>query len=209
MLHSPRLCSIFTTTIVWMSTHLHGVITTRSATYKNNWPHINYAQERDGKPYKSKHWFTCLAQAEPFNDLLKAMANKPQDYISTRGRTTTNAVEGFHGLALVYRDKRILTWVTHTTCARQICQFATRYKLQFCTYYKNSYIQNLGPIWKLLCCGAMRVDIPAAAVEEVLKEHRAWEKQRQNRAEEEYHYKRYTFLLCIIQELLSPHAHLL
>ena len=207
MLHSPRLCSIFTTTIVWMSTHLHGVITTRSATYKNNWPHINYgAQERDGKPYKSKHWFTCLAQAEPFNDLLKAMANK------------TTFPPGAEPQQMLWKGSMawhwstgtsVLTWVTHTTCARQICQFATRCKLQFCTYYKNSYIQNLGPIWKLLCCGTMRVDIPAAAVEEVLKEHRAWENQRQNRTEEEYHYKRYTFLLCIIQELLSPHPHLL
>jgi len=34
------------------------------------------------------------------------MAERPQDYVSSQGRMTTNTVEGFHGLALMYRDKR-------------------------------------------------------------------------------------------------------
>ena len=36
--------------------------------------------------------------------------------MSDHGRLTTNAVEGFHGLALVYRDKRTDLGHTHYTC---------------------------------------------------------------------------------------------
>lgn len=50
----------------------------------------------------------------------------------------------------------------------------------------------------------MRVDMPAAAVEEVLKEQHAWEKQRQTRAEENYHYKRYSYAWY---KNLDPHMH--
>ncbi len=68
----------------------------------------------DGSPYKSKHRFTCQARVEGFKKLLDEMAAYPQDYVSERGRLTTNTVEGFHGLALVYRDKR--TDHVHYTC---------------------------------------------------------------------------------------------
>ena len=44
------------------------------------------------------------------------MADKPQDYVSTSGRMTTNSVEGFHGLALMYRDKRTDLYHAHYTC---------------------------------------------------------------------------------------------
>ena len=36
--------------------------------------------------------------------------------VSDRGRLTTNSVEGFHGLALVYRDKRTDLCHTHYVC---------------------------------------------------------------------------------------------
>ena len=39
-----------------------------------------------------------------------------QDYMSGHGRLTTNTVEGFHGLALVYRDKRTDLGHTHYIC---------------------------------------------------------------------------------------------
>ena len=43
---------------------------------------------------------------EKFQELLECMAARPQDYVSLGGRKTTKSVEGFHGLALMYRDKR-------------------------------------------------------------------------------------------------------
>ena len=44
------------------------------------------------------------------------MAAHPQDYVSECGRLTTNTVEGFHGLALVYRDKWTDLSHTHYVC---------------------------------------------------------------------------------------------
>ena len=51
-----------------------------------------------------------------FQTLIEGMAARPQDYVSDHGRLTTNTVEGFHGLALVYRDKRTDLGHTHYTC---------------------------------------------------------------------------------------------
>ena len=44
------------------------------------------------------------------------MAGKPQEYITTTGKVTTNAVEGFHGLAPKYCSKRIDLLTTHYCC---------------------------------------------------------------------------------------------
>lgn len=71
---------------------------------------------KDGTPYKSKHAFTCRAQSEEFKLLFENMASRPQDYVSVHGRMTTNAVEGFHGLALMYRDKRTDLGSKHYIC---------------------------------------------------------------------------------------------
>ena len=46
----------------------------------------------------------------------KVMSGSPQDYVSDHGMLTTNTVEGFHGLALVYRDKRTDLGHTHYVC---------------------------------------------------------------------------------------------
>ena len=75
-------------------------------------PHLTDIKQ----PYKTKHGFTCQAQTDDFKSLLRNMAEKPQDYISFRGRTTTNTVEGFHGLALMYRSKRTDLGHTHYVC---------------------------------------------------------------------------------------------
>ena len=75
-----------------------------------------YVQEKDGEPYVSKHRFTCEAQSVAFNNLLNQMADRPQDYVTERGRVTTNSVEGFHGVALMYRDKRTDLGHTHYVC---------------------------------------------------------------------------------------------
>ena len=47
---------------------------------------------------------------------MEEMSAAPQDYMSDRGRLTTNTVEGFHGLALVYWDKRTDLGHTHYVC---------------------------------------------------------------------------------------------
>ena len=78
--------------------------------------HQIFLQETDGTPYQCKHGFTCKAQAEGFKSLLEEMSIRPQDYVSQRGRLTTNTVEGFHGLALVYRSKRTDLGHLHYVC---------------------------------------------------------------------------------------------
>ena len=79
----------------------------------------------DGTQYTSDQKFTCKAQADGFKALLDNMAARPQDYVSDRGRLTTNSVEGFHGLALLYRGKRTDLGHMHM-CARQIWLSVTR-----------------------------------------------------------------------------------
>ena len=51
-----------------------------------------------------------------FQSVLDEMSGSPQDYVSDHGMLTTNTVEGFHGLALVYRDKRTDLGHTHSVC---------------------------------------------------------------------------------------------
>lgn len=53
---------------------------------------------------------------DKFKSLLEDMSARPQDYVSIHGRMTTNAVEGFHGLALMYRDKRTDLGHLHYVC---------------------------------------------------------------------------------------------
>ena len=66
--------------------------------------------------YSTEHLFTCRSQVAAFTSLLEEMSTHPQDYVSDHGRLTTNAVEGFHGLALVYRGKRTDQWHKHYVC---------------------------------------------------------------------------------------------
>ena len=51
-------------------------------------------------------------------------------------------------------------------------------------------LQNLGPIWKLLCCAKMEVDVPMSAVVSILNEHEDWEKSRKRRSKESHLHKR-------------------
>ena len=75
-------------------------------------------QEVNGQLYKTKHIFTCETQAKKLCELLENMAACPQDCVSLIGGCmTTNTVEGFHGLALMYRDKK--TDLGHT---RYVCK---------------------------------------------------------------------------------------
>ena len=47
-------------------------------------------------------------------------------------------------------------------------------------------IQNLGPLWKVVCLWNMGVDVPQSAVTAVLKEHAKWQKQLEKRHTSEY-----------------------
>ena len=84
---------------------------------------------QDGTPYRSDQKFTCKAQTDGFKKLLDNMAARPQDYVSDRGRLTTNSVEGFHGLALLYRGKRTDLGHTHYVCKTNmaICHKVNNY----------------------------------------------------------------------------------
>ena len=44
------------------------------------------------------------------------MAKRPQEYVTPEGRVTTNSVEGFHGLVLKYRGKRVDLHPRHYVC---------------------------------------------------------------------------------------------
>lgn len=65
------------------------------------------------------------------------MATRPQDYLSLGGRMTTNSVEGFHSLALVYRDKRTDLHHTHYVCKTNmaICHKVSSIYIYALNYY--------------------------------------------------------------------------
>ena len=35
------------------------------------------------------------------------MSDRPQEYVASKGKLTSNSLEGFHGLALKYHNKKI------------------------------------------------------------------------------------------------------
>ena len=102
------------------------------------------------------------------------MADKPQEYITSTGKVTTNAIEGFHGLALKYRGKQVDLAHTH---------YCTKTNMAVCH-------KNLGPIWKVICLCEMGVDIPEAAVSAILDEQLLWSKQSERRNQSECYQKR-------------------
>ena len=75
-----------------------------------------FQEADDGTAYTTEHPLKCSEQADAFLTLLQEMASRPQEYITSDGRVTTNSIEGFHSLALVYRGKRIDLHHTHYTC---------------------------------------------------------------------------------------------
>ena len=120
------------------------------------------------------------------------MAACPQDYVSLGGRMTTNTVEGFHGLALMYRDKRTDLEHTHYVCKTNmaVChKVLLKYSNNTLHYYVHQ-LQNLGPIWKLLCLANMGVDVPSSAALNILAEQEEWEKSRKRRSTASYLHKR-------------------
>ena len=138
------------------------------------WCKFHAAANEDGTPYTTKSPLLCSVQSEAFEKLLRNMADQAQEYITTAGKVTTNAVEGFHGLALKYRGKRIDLHSTHYYC-----------KTNMAVCHKN-----LGPIWKLICLCEMGVDIPEYASSAILDEQKLWEHSRERRNQNRhYHYR--------------------
>ena len=82
--------------------------------------HIYIVQGRGGKPYQTRHTFTCKEKIDGFKELLTTMANISQDYIIPSGCMTTNAVEGFHVLAFMYWGKVTDLEHTHYTCKKDM-----------------------------------------------------------------------------------------
>ena len=116
----------------------------------------------------------CSVQSDAFEKLLISMTEKPQEYITTTGKVTTNAVEGFHSLALKYCGKRIDILSTHYCC-----------KTNMAVCHKN-----LGPIWKLICLCEMSVDIPEDALSTILNDQKLWEHSRERRNQSKHHHYR-------------------
>ena len=140
----------------------------------SEWCKFHPATTDDDKPYATKSPLLCAIHADAFLDLLKTMADKPQEYITPTSKVTTNAVEGFHGLALKYRGKRIDLGHAHYCC-----------KTNMAVCHKN-----LGPIWKLICLCEMGADVPEEAVSAILDEQSTWEYYRQRRNKSVYYHYR-------------------
>ena len=124
------------------------------------------------------------------------MSAVPHDYVSDHGRLTTNTVEGFHGMALVYRGKRTDLCHTHYVCKTNmaICHKVSRIGHNT-IYLLKLILQNLGPIWKAFCFASMGVDMPADAVASILREQQAWTKDRQRKSNKENLYRRWDLFL--------------
>ena len=142
--------------------------------HDSKWCKFHSKTNDDGSRYTTKSPLLCPVQFEAFEDLLKAMTAKPQEYITTTGKVTTNAIEGFHGLALKYRGK--CTDLLHIHYCR---------KTNMAVCHKN-----LGPIWKVICLCEMGVDIPEVAVSAILDEQQLWSKKREKRNQSDYYQKR-------------------
>ena len=130
-----------------------------------------------------------------FNSLLNQMADRPQDYVTERGRVTTNSVEGFHGVALMYRDKRTDLGHTHYVCKTNmsICHKVIANQKDntiMQTKCTTNTKQNVGPIWKVLCLLRMGVQVPSDVVTNILQEQQKWQLKCDRRATQDYHHKR-------------------
>ena len=54
--------------------------------------------------------------------------------------------------------------------------------------------QNLGPLWKIVCCMDVGVEMPSDAVSKILEEQVDWERKRERRSQKEYLHKQYRTL---------------
>jgi len=142
--------------------------------HASEWCKYHVEKYDDGTPYSTKHRLVCAEQAQAFHELLQNMSERPQEYVTSKGKLTTNSIEGFHGLALKYRNKRTDLNTIHYCCKTNmaICH------------------KNLGPIWKLICMCEMGIDVPQNAITYMLSEQNAWSSQRKRRNSDVHHHYR-------------------
>ena len=125
------------------------------------------------------------------------MATCPQDYVSDRGRLTTNTVEGFHGLALMYRTKRTDLHHAHYICKTNmaICHKVSIARgLQSIMLYTvnilciHTYLIEPGSCLEginYFVLASMGVDIPLGGVNSILTAQANWEKNCVKRSTKE------------------------
>lgn len=112
---------------------------------------------------------------------------RPQDYVTDNGRMTTNTVEGFHGLALMYRDKRTDLGHTHYICKTNmaICHKVNSYFWTLvidtsithlplhlhveCRSYMESFVLSEDGCANSLCCRSKH-PMRATLLEEVARQ---------------------------------------
>ena len=92
------------------------IIGINSSLFSKNCACVIVQADEDGKPYHCKHSFSCPSQLREFKALLEKMATRPEEYITLDGRVTNNIPEGYHGIALMYRNKRIDLGSVHYKC---------------------------------------------------------------------------------------------
>ena len=107
-----------------------------------------------------------------FKSLLEEMSAVSQDYVSDHGRLTTNTVEGFHGMALVYRGKRTDLCHTHYVCKTNmaICHKVSRIGHQYhilCTTKSILIVFNLSLHW-IFEVSVIHIDYLGSFITEVL-----------------------------------------
>lgn len=153
-----------------------------------NIPLLFFQEAEDGTPYHTHKPLKCAEQSDAFLCLLQEMAKRPHEYITPEGRVTTNSIEGFHGLALKYRGKKIDLHHLHYTCKTNmaICHKVIMNDCIVPLYLLFFFIQNIGPLWKVVCLWKMGVDVPSPGIVAILKEHIIWQRLHRRRGTPEY-----------------------
>ena len=132
--------------------------------HTSEWRKYHVEKYNDSTPYSTKHChrLACAEQAQAFQELLQNMS---EEYVKSKGKLTTNSIEGLHGLELKYQNKRTDLNTIHYCC-----------KTNRATCHKN-----LGPICILICKCETCIDVLQNAIKYMLSEQNAWSSQRKRR----------------------------
>ncbi|KAL9977773.1 hypothetical protein ACROYT_G015213 [Oculina patagonica] len=123
--------------------------------------HKRRIKDENRRAYHCKHAFSCTAQLKEFKHVPEKMASRPQEYITLDGRVSNDIPEGYHGIALVYRNKRIDLGSIHYKC-----------KTNMSIPHKN-----IGPIWIVLLFMVLGISMPKRAEEYVMQRQEDYEKE--------------------------------
>ena len=96
----------------------------------------------------------------------------------------------------IYRGKQTDLEHTHYACKTNmaICHKVCVHVATIHSNLATSALQNIGPVWKALCCMMMGVPVPIQALNNILEEQRLWEQHRVQRSRKENTHKRYKFM---------------